>query len=307
MPRQLSLKNLPLFEDTLLKLGRLFDREKGTCYLTTFSSSLKPESSYLCLFPYEIISIKASFQQRTNLETRWMKSVSQEDSWQGLKALLPEPLLDHPFPEWVGFLSFLKEGSVKLDRAYLQRSAVVIAFHHAKEEATVIIADQGPYLLDERKREWVERFGNPYEWKELLNYLKEMDLLDSSSNVPPLKRTDNSEGLSDPFPLFCSLHKKHPPPLLAFLYLTSGTIISLSPEKFTREKTDFFKTSPPENVVDAMQASFFKLRTSPISEAGSIMGYISGKGDFEFNLASFAKGVKSKVDPIDRELIDASF
>ena len=182
MPKIVHIDNIRFDRQLLLNLTRLFDRENGTCLFYSGGNFEVAKQSFLCLFPYDFISIKGPVWKRASLQSSYNIDLKGENPWEAIKESLPSFTHGSSYPEWVGFFSY-EMGAFSdpqkrfpyypssIPDAYLQRPSIVIVVDHEKETGTVVIADQAYYLLSGEQLEWVRRLSNKDHWKELASHL----------------------------------------------------------------------------------------------------------------------------------------
>ncbi len=283
MPREVILDSIRFDKKLLLHLTTLFAHQNGTCLLYSGGNFDTSSCSFLCLFPFETISMEGRVVRRRHLETCSERIASATDPWEALKELLPEAFDRAAYPEWTGFFGYEMGAYSDRDKQisylpaktaplYLQRSAIVIAVDHGRELGRIIFADQAAYMSEAAN--WVTRFENPEKWKELAKTLETVELAASQEPLQVVTQLHSAQtykaqveqvkewilsgdlyqlnlsqqlslkGFRDPFSLFYQLAELNPAPFSAYLRLEECAIVSSSPERLLKKERALLETRP---------------------------------------------------------------
>lgn len=285
MPREINL-DVSFDKKLLLKLASLFAEREGTCLLYSGGGYEASCFSFLSLFPYEIIYQDKEQLSRRHLDSCRHRTSPANNPWDALKELLPDSFDRMPYPEWTGYLGYEmgafsdKEKPIPHIPAetpclYLQRCSVLIVIDHRSERGRVVIADQASYISDKETLDWIERFGNPHCWKELIEILDSVEIAETfqtplhpiisfqtlqnytaqveqakewilGGDIYQLNLSQKLvlQGKRDPFYLFSQLSEINPAPFSAYLKLDGMTIVSSSPERFLKKSDTLLETRP---------------------------------------------------------------
>lgn len=176
--RQFSL-NSSVDSKALFKLLHHFAYEEGTCLLYSGGSYETAKHSYLFLFPFDYIEIRAGAQQRCRLGSPPLFS-SEANPWQALSILGKEiGQGKHSFPDWVGFFGYEMGAFSDQDliiphflsdtpQAYLQRCAITLAIDHKTGKGFVQVLDQEYHLFNEHWKRWLLCLSTPSGWEQVL-------------------------------------------------------------------------------------------------------------------------------------------
>ncbi len=172
MVKIIDLPGILVDRQRLLELARFFSKYEGTCLLYSGDASAAAAAnthSFLCLFPFETVEHYAS-----------SKLSGCINPWDLLKMVLKKPDQPHPFPEWVGFLSYemgayafdKNFGPVDIENAnsqhplpdfYFQRCSLVIEINHQNNNVCMIVAEGKPEM-GPLESQWIESLSDPRFW-----------------------------------------------------------------------------------------------------------------------------------------------
>jgi len=268
----------------LLKLTQHFSHDEGTCLLYSGTSYETVKSSYLFLFPFDIIKIHGAIKQRSQLGKETINT-DINNPWDAIAALGPDiGKGENSFPEWVGFFSYemgafsdqdviLPYHKATTPEAYWQRSAITLALDYATGKSFVRLLDsKGGGGLHSSQVSWLEKLSTKEGWQTLLNselavktkiqelrldrisdsqegYIQKIKKIKeylSSGDIYQINLSQQWEfiGEYDPFDLFKRLSLLNPAPFSAYLYLKDYAVISSSPERFLQNKSGILETRP---------------------------------------------------------------
>ncbi|MEC7838543.1 MAG: anthranilate synthase component I family protein [Chlamydiota bacterium] len=284
---QYTLKKKFSLEE-FLTVARLFSKDSGTTLLLSGSTHDSAEKSFLCIFPFESVSIKSgNVYLKKGVEER-TKQLQGENPWSILKKYIHSIDQQHSLPEWVGFLAYemgayhdedvvVSHYNNSYPNVYFQRCAIVLQLEHSTRQLTIHMNREGIDSLEERQREWAQNFVSGKVWEldleKLLDPFSKVDLTIESS-LDDISRYEEKilkakeyifagdiyqvnisqecsyKGHFDPFQIFLSLYEKNPAPFSAFMKLEYGhTIVSSSPERLLKKTGCVLETRPIKGTI----------------------------------------------------------
>lgn len=240
----------------LLKLGKVFAEEAGTCLLYSGGDLDSATKSFLFLFPFDQFEIR-----------------NEKDPWTLLKSKIT--LND----SWVGFLSYeMGDETVEvvanpIPNAYFQKSAFRLILDHKTGVSTVLIQQQALPLLSDHAKKWLQKLSDKAFLGSFIQELPEIEVPTSESllvskSLESLesyvnKVEDIQEMIADgivyqvnlshelefigernPYLIFHQLAKINPAPFSAYFNFKNFTIVSSSPERFLQKANDVLETRP---------------------------------------------------------------
>lgn len=285
MTQTIPLHHVKIDSPLLLKLASFFSDEKGTCLLYSGGSFDTATKSFLCLFPFDFIHIHPEKQWRSYHDGERRMTLSLKNPWEALGKLLSDFQYDNPFPEWVGFLGYETEEQSELEKqlqlkpatspdTYLQRSAVVLVVDHCSNSATLHVADQAYYFLDEKQKGWIDFLFQPNNWLEFLQNLSDAEM----GVIEELPQ--------NPYRLFYQMASTSATPFSSYLRMDDMAVVSSSvipvqaKEQRAPEMCSIKWTAPQGQAAEAV--STLEKRARSINKGA--IGYIAGNGDLDFNI-----------------------
>lgn len=228
--------------DEPFKLARSFSHLEGTVLLYSGGPFAYAQTSYLCLFPDEKITLTA-----------------QRGCWERLEKALGPFESTQALPKWVGYLSY--EMGCFADRdiempcyhssipdACLYRPSAIIHFDHLTKQATLYAKKaitlegyNGSYPAS--KLQVGFRSDTLQSYQEKIEQAKEW-ILDGEIYQVNLSQEFHLEGKSDPFQHFQNISRINPAPFSAYMRCQNVALVSSSPERFLSRKGDHMQTRP---------------------------------------------------------------
>lgn len=283
MSRELNLSPFVHDSHTFLQAGRFFSKEKGTALLFSGGDFPLSQKSFLCLFPFEFISLSAEVQHKFYNNQQGIQL--NQNPWDALKTFLgAQSACD--LPHWVGYLSYemgafsdplltLEHTLPDVPLAYFQHFAVVIVFNHFSRSCYLYSDRSAMGHLNEYDRRWFTRTCVLSEWESILQEAEQAPQNNEKENLlhlsHPLKdgleyisqvlkakeliydgeiyqanlsKQFTIEGKCHPFAIFQKLLSCNPAPYMCYMDLPCCTLISTSPEQFLKKEGSHLSTEP---------------------------------------------------------------
>lgn len=228
------------------ELAKRFADLEGTALLFSGGSLDSAQTSFLCLFPEEKITLIAS-----------------KTCWEELKTRMgPMAYPGLCIPRWVGYLGYemgcFADADVitpyfasSLPDCCFYRPSVVIDFNHLTNRATLYAKSSTVSL--ERTTRCQKEEGSlhlTYQSDSLESYLEKIGrakewILDGEIYQINLSQEFHLEAeKTDPFAFFERVHRLNPAPFSAFIQCEEFAIVSSSPERFLTRRGTKLETRP---------------------------------------------------------------
>ena len=253
---------------SFLKLASFFSQSKDNALLLS-GDHVDEKPSYLCLFPYQSISI----------------TQTEVNPWDQLKEKISNFDGDST-PKWIGYLSYEMSSYSDKDRKFPHRSISIplahfsmpsVIFTYYRERLTICLVQEAKQYLDNKSLGWFEKFSSAHSCSSFIHSLP--DIESPIPEMSPLSESDTFESYLDKiqkakeliyagdiyqvnisrnfllktkakaFDLFYKLFQINPVPFSAYLNFESFQIISASPERFLRLSNGMLETRPIKGTV----------------------------------------------------------
>lgn len=165
-----------LQEKDFLALAAYFSEEEGTCLLHSGGHYESARKSFLCLFPYEKVSIEYPTLSHSLFDSPPKTYSIGDNPWNHLAQLIGTVEKTDSYPEWVGYLGYgmgafsdedktLQYMSCGYPDAYFQRSALVFIYDIKTKQLKAKTYQKDIARLNERYVNVINSVKKPLLWK----------------------------------------------------------------------------------------------------------------------------------------------